>query len=43
MDDLGVARALPEQVHVPLRSGYSAGGFLLERVQDVQDTLKRTV
>jgi hypothetical protein len=40
MDDLGIAQALSDQVHVPLRRGYSAGRLLLERVQDVQDALK---
>jgi hypothetical protein len=40
VDGLGVAQALPDEVNVPLRSGYSASGLLLKRMQDIQDALK---
>lgn len=40
MNGFGVAQALAYQVHVPLRGGFPARGFFLERVQDVQDALK---
>jgi hypothetical protein len=40
MYSLSIAQALLDQIYVPLRGGYPAGGLLLERVQDVQDALK---
>lgn len=40
MNGFGVAQPLAYQVHVPLRGGFPAGGFFLERVQDVKDALE---
>jgi hypothetical protein len=40
VDGLGGAQALPDEVNVPLRSGYSARRLLLKRMQDIQDALK---
>jgi hypothetical protein len=35
VDRLGIAQALLDLFHVPLRGRYPAGGFFLERMRDV--------
>jgi hypothetical protein len=40
VNGLSFAQALPDQINVSLRGSNPARGFLLERVEDVQDALK---